>query len=67
MAEFDVDNDLNMQGTARVRNLPAPVAPGDAVTKAYADALGGGGGPVILDFNSLGAVPADQIYDFNGA
>ena len=41
MAEVPVAADLDFQGTARPKNVPAPVAPGDGVNKAYADALHG--------------------------
>jgi hypothetical protein len=39
---------------------------GTAADPYRVNAPAGGGGTVILDFNSLGDVPVDQIYDFNG-
>ena len=44
MAEKQIKVNLNMGGDCKVTGLPTPTDPGDAVNKAYADALGGGGG-----------------------
>lgn len=37
MASRSIETDLNFQSAARVLNLPAPAAGGDAVRKSYAD------------------------------
>lgn len=44
MAAIVAGSDLDMQGTARVKNLPSPLVAGDAVNKAYADGLAAGAG-----------------------
>lgn len=48
--------DLDFESTAKVVNLPAPTAAGDAATKAYVDAAGGGVGfgvGIALNLNSF--------------
>ncbi len=54
MADIPVLANLDLGGAARLRGLQAPVLPGDAATKAYADGLVGGtslGRAVALGLN----------------
>lgn len=37
-----VESDLDFGGTSKITGLPAPTSASDAVTKSYADGLGGG-------------------------
>lgn len=65
-----VETDLDFKGSGRVKNLPVPVDPGDAVPKSYADALGGGSPLGLWDFWSeswLGSANFASLDGFVGA
>lgn len=65
MAVKSVDTDLQFNNAGRVRGLLSPALPGDAATKAYVDASGGGGGgyatQVTVDFGASFTDSASEV------